>query len=102
MIGVVGLGFVGLTTALGFAHKGYKVYGYDISREKAEHFRRGQVPFYEPGLDKHLKKSLQKNFFLADNLDDVINKCEVVFFCVGTPTNAKGRADLSYLKSACH
>lgn len=48
MIGVIGLGFVGLTTSLGFAHQGYKVYGYDISKSRRDELRRGQMPFHEP------------------------------------------------------
>ena len=36
MITVLGLGFVGLTTALGFAEKGFKVYGYDVNKEKLQ------------------------------------------------------------------
>ncbi|MDR0819670.1 MAG: sortase, partial [Oscillospiraceae bacterium] len=50
-VAVIGLGFVGLTTALGFAEKGYEVYGYDINENRTETISCGKLPFLEPGLD---------------------------------------------------
>ena len=47
MIGVVGLGFVGLTTSVGLALKGNTVLGYDIDRRRMAQIKNGVVPFYE-------------------------------------------------------
>ena len=44
---VVGLGYVGLTTALGLANLGHSVLGVDTDTEKLALLSRGQVPFYE-------------------------------------------------------
>ena len=51
MITVIGLGFVGLTTALGFAEKGFKVYGYEINNQRYKQISKGNVPFHEPSLN---------------------------------------------------
>lgn len=100
MITVIGLGFVGLTTALGFSEKGFKVFGYDIDKEKVEFIKNNQLPFYEKGLDKALAENLGKNFCIVENLKNAIENSEVVFLCVGTPSDKKGHADLKYIKSA--
>ena len=100
MITVIGLGFVGLTTALGFSEKGFKVFGYDIDKEKVEFIKNNQLPFYENGLDKALAENLGKNFCIVENLKNAIENSEVVFLCVGTPSDEKGHADLKYIKSA--
>lgn len=62
MITILGLGFVGLTTALGFAHLGYKVYGFDVNKERVEILKSGKLPFWEPHMDEVLQAQLNKNF----------------------------------------
>lgn len=99
-IAVIGLGFVGLTTALGFSEKGYTVYGYDADPQKMAQFRAGVVPFHEPGLKPALDRHLDHGFILADNLDQSVRPAQVIFFCVGTPRRADGSVDLAYVLSA--
>lgn len=101
MIGVLGLGFVGLTTALGLAEKtGLPVYGWDPNREKTGAIGRGEVPFHEPGLGEALGRQLGKGFLLASSGEEVARRCQVLFFCVGTPQDRTGKADLSMLAGA--
>jgi UDPglucose 6-dehydrogenase len=100
MITVFGLGFVGLTTALGFSHFGYKVYGVDIDAKKKGSIRRGRLPFLEKGLDAALAKHLGRNFTVADDARKAVRDSEVVFFCVGTPCGEDGEADLEHLFGA--
>ncbi|OIJ10771.1 UDP-glucose 6-dehydrogenase [Anaerobacillus arseniciselenatis] len=100
MITVIGLGFVGLTTALGFSEKGYRVYGYDIDEKKLNRFKAGEVPFYEPILDKTLQKHSNNNFMMVKNLEDAIKNSEMIFICVGTPSKEDGSVDLSYISEA--
>ncbi|MHB9292364.1 UDPglucose 6-dehydrogenase [Hollandina sp. SP2] len=99
-IGVFGLGFVGLTTALGFAEKGYLVKGYDVDNSRLHSITQGIVPFLEPGLDEALSRHLGIKFVPVFNPIEAIQKSDVIFFCVGTPCGAKGKADLTYLFSA--
>ena len=48
VVTVFGLGFVGLTTAIGFAEKGITVHGLDVDRQRMNTLREGRIPFYEP------------------------------------------------------
>lgn len=45
VVTVFGLGFVGLTTAVGFSQKGVKVYGYDVDQPRMETIEAGKLPF---------------------------------------------------------
>lgn len=100
MIVVVGMGFVGLTTALGFAHYGMKVYGIEADERRRETIRQGIVPFAEPGLDTELKAQLNRNFILTDKIEEAMCESDIVFFCVGTPCGEDGKADFTMLKEA--
>ncbi len=100
MIGVIGLGFVGLTTALGFSEKGYTVYGYDIDKGKTDYLKKKKIPFHEPSLPEILDKNLDKTFFIEESLLEVVSKSEIIFYCVGTPTKENGGADLTYIYNA--
>ncbi len=100
MIAVLGLGFVGLTTALGFAEKGYKVYGFDTNEERRSALKKTRLPFHEPYLKDLLRDHLGKNFYIVDDLDRAIQESEVMFFCVGTPSKKTGETDLTYLTKA--
>lgn len=100
MITVIGLGFVGLTTALGFSDKGYHVYGYDIDQKKKQQLRKGYIPFYEPYLDEKLKQHLNKSFTIVDDLQEAVNNSEIIFLCVGTPSETDGSAYLGYILDA--
>lgn len=99
-ISVFGLGFVGLTTALGFAHHGYNVYGIDVDEEKKQILRDGKLPFIEKGLDTALSKYVNKNFIVCDNVKEAVEKSDFIFYCVGTPYTDNGEADLQFLIAA--
>ena len=100
MITVFGLGFVGLTTALGFAHFGYPVYGVDVDMSRKNLIRQGKLPFLEKGLDTALPDNLGKNFIVTDNVKEAVENSEIIFYCVGTPFGESGEADLHYLFAA--
>lgn len=100
MVTVFGLGFVGLTTALGFAHMGYQVYGIDVDERRKATLRNGQLPFLEPKMDEVLRAHLGKNFIITDDVKKAITESEYIYYCVGTPYGKEGSADLTYLFSA--
>jgi UDPglucose 6-dehydrogenase len=100
MITVVGLGFIGLTTALGFSDKGYKVYGVDVDPHRLNTVGNGCIPFHEPHLKEALERNLNRTFFLSDSLEHCLKESAIVFYCVGTPCCGDGAVDLSYLKEA--
>lgn len=102
VITVFGLGFVGLTTSLGFAEYGHKVYGVEVSPERLATIRDGRLPFLEEGLDKALTRHLDKNFFPidSDGVAKAVSESDCVYYCVGTPYGKDGQADLKYLFGA--
>ncbi|MGE7903196.1 nucleotide sugar dehydrogenase [Peribacillus sp. NPDC094092] len=97
MITVLGMGFVGLTTALGLCEKKQIVYGYDINKEKIEKLKRGEIPFYEPHLKNYLEKHLGENLKLVNNLESAIENSHIIFFCMGTPSKENGSCNLEYM-----
>lgn len=99
-ITVLGLGHIGLPTALGFAEVGYSVVGADDDAKKVDLIRAGQPSFYEPGLTDLLVKHLQSGRFqpLAD-IDSAVRAGTIIFICVGTPQKATGQADLSQVEA---
>ncbi len=100
MVTVVGLGFVGLTTALGFAEYGHKVYGIEANEARMATIQSGRLPFLEPGLDETLKRHLGKNFIPTADWESALADSECVYYCVGTPYGEDGQADLTYLYGA--
>lgn len=100
VVTVVGLGFVGLTTALGFAEYGHKVYGIEINKERLDVIKGGKLPFMELGLDAALVRHLGKNFIPTGEWKAAVTESDCVYFCVGTPYGEDGSADLTYLFNA--
>jgi UDPglucose 6-dehydrogenase len=93
-IGVIGTGYVGLVTAAGLAELGSEVYCVDIDAEKIERLRRGEVPIYEPGLDRLLESNRERLHFSTD-LAEALEHARLLFVAVGTPPTHSGDADLS-------
>ncbi len=99
-ITVVGLGFVGLTTALGFSEKGFKVFGYDIAHKYRSLLQKGSISFHEPGLQEALRRHGEDRFVIVDELDEAVLSSQFVFLCVGTPRSVDGSVDLTQLFTA--
>ena len=100
MIAVLGLGFVGLTTALGFAEKGFRVRGFDVDKAKTDSISSGKIPFFEADMQDVLDRRLNHGFTVSETLEDAVSDSDVVFLCVGTPSDENGKADLTYLLTA--
>lgn len=98
-IGVVGLGYVGLTLALTLADLGFRVRGFDTDPRVAKSLRSGRPHFFENGLEDILKNNLNKSFEVIDNFKDTDN-CDVYFIAVGTPLASNKKPNLYHLKSA--
>jgi len=98
-VGVVGLGFVGLSLASVLGAKGYKVLGFDSDKSKSRMIKNGTAPFYEPELEYTLRSALKKGFTTIEELADIVNDCKLIFITVGTPQQRDGSIDLSLIKS---
>lgn len=99
-IAVLGLGHVGLPTALGFADLGWPVIGIDKDTAKTERISRGEVPFYEVGVEELLRKHLDSGrFTLESDVAGATQKSDVFFVCVDTPQRENGAPDLSMVEA---
>ena len=98
-IGIIGLGFVGLSLTCVLSSKGYDIVGIDVDKEKCKKIINGITPFYEPGLEGILKNGLKRKLKISDNFS-LINNCDLIFVTVGTPQNVSGAIDLSIIKKA--
>jgi len=97
-ISVIGMGFVGLTLATFLASRGIDVTGIEIDKSKANMIRQAKPPFYEPNLEKLLKKTLKHSLKIQTTIP---NNSDIIFLCVGTPSKESGEIDLVHIKSAC-
>ena len=99
-IAVVGMGHVGLPTALGLAELGWNVIGVDSDSEKISLLQSGKAWFYEPGLTELLLRHLRTGKFqLMTHVGGAVREATVVFICVGTPQSDNGEADLSQVET---
>jgi len=102
-ISIAGTGYVGLSTAVGFAIKGYKVITFTHDPEKAAKINKGIPPFYEPELQENLKKVVDEELLkcMLNGIETILNT-DITFIATGTPSRSDGSIDLQYIeKSAC-
>lgn len=99
-IAVVGCGHVGLVTGVGLAAVGHSVTAIDISPQQVDFINRGQVPFYEPGVELALGDAMSQGRFQASlDLGRVV-EADLIMICVETPSADDGSIDLSVLREA--
>ncbi len=98
-IGVLGLGYVGLTLALTLADLGFKVRGFDTNNEVMASLARKKAHFFEEGIQQILKDNLGKSFEPVKDFRSE-NNCDIYFIAVGTPLNTKREPMLEYLENA--
>lgn len=98
-IGIVGLGYVGLTLGLTLAGLGFKVKGMDVNPEIIKLLKKGKTHFYEDGLQTLLRDNYGNNFSTVSDFRKK-NNCDIYFITVGTPLDTHNRPDLEYLTHA--
>ena len=100
-LGVIGTGYVGLTTGACFAHLGHHVVCGDIDQRKVDLLNNGHIPIVEAGLEQIVRDARS-----AGRLEFVFGAgaaaadADIVFLCVPTPQSEDGSADLSYIETA--
>lgn len=96
VLSVIGHGYVGLVTASVFADLGNTVWVIGRNREKIEKLQKGSVPFYEPGLEEVVQRTVKAGHLkFTFDYQEAIAQSEVVFIAVGTTSKDSGEADLS-------
>jgi len=101
----IGAGYVGGPSMAMIAYKcpDYLVTVVDINSERIDAWNSSQLPVYEPGLDKIIKKTRGKNLFFSKDIENQIRDNDIIFVSVNTPTKTYGAgadmaADLQYLE----
>ena len=101
-IAMVGSGYVGLVSGACLAQFGHDVTCIDKVADKVAQLRKGEIPIYEPGLDKLVVDNMRAGRLTFDtSLAQAVSNADAVFIAVGTPTRrGDGHADLTYVHSA--
>ncbi len=100
-LSMVGTGYVGLVTGVCLANTGNDVVCLDVDEEKVERLRRGECPIYEPGLTELMKKNIEAGRLrFTTDPGEAHRDAEMIFICVGTPSDERGHTDLRYIEAA--
>ncbi len=99
---MIGTGYVGLVSGVCFADLGNDVICVDKDAKKIELLSKGKIPIYEPGLTELVIKNYKnKRLRFSMDLKKSVKESDIIFICVGTPTQKKGSsADLSQIFNA--
>ena len=101
IIGVVGVGYVGLTTGACLAHIGHTVVCGDVDAEKINRLRNGEIPIVEEGLTEIVSEGISTGRLeFVVGATEVAERSDIVFLCVPTPQDDDGSADLSFIEAA--
>lgn len=97
-ISIIGSGYVGVVTGIGFSELGHNITFIDIDNEKIKKLNDGVPPIYEKGLKELMARNKTKNRFHATKNYEEILKTDITFICVSTPSKDDGSIDLKYIK----
>jgi UDPglucose 6-dehydrogenase len=101
-IAMIGTGYVGLVSGACFSEFGVTVTCVDKDAGKIERLHKGEIPIYEPGLEKLVEQNVKAGrLFFTTDLKAAVAEADAVFIAVGTPSRrGDGHADLSYVYAA--
>ena len=100
---IIGTGYVGLVTGVGFASLGNTVSFVDLDEEKILKLNNKEIPFFEPGLEEHFQnvETFSRMSFTSSYKDINWDIIDVAFICVQTPNNLETNSvDTKFLESA--
>jgi len=98
-ISIFGLGYVGTVSAGCLARDGHEVIGVDPLRVKVELINAGRSPVIEADIGDIIAAAVKAGRLRAtEDQDQAISETELSFVCVGTPSQANGNLDISYVR----
>lgn len=99
-IGIIGLGYVGLPTAIGFRDAGFTVWGVDVSQKTVDTIRAGKNPTGDPDVDDLVPKPGAERWHISTSTAMAVQNCDIVLVTVPTPITHDLKPDLSYIEDA--
>jgi len=99
-IGIVGLWHLGCVLSAAWSKLGFKVVGFDYSKDLINNLNQIQPPIYEPNLEETLKLSIEKNKLSFTNDIKLLRDCDFIFLAYDTPVLDNDESDLTPLQRA--
>ena len=99
-VGIIGLGYVGLPTAIGFRDAGFNVWGVDLSEHIVDCLLEGKNPLGDPDLDDMIPTPGSERWHITTSTAEATAQCDVLIVTVPTPVSEDLKPDLSYVESA--
>lgn len=100
-LSIIGTGYVGLCIAVCFADRGYRVITSDLNKKNIELINNGIAPFYEPQLERMLKRVVSNGHLEAVySREKAVLESDISFITVGTPSREDGSIDLRFIETA--
>src|SRR5665647_1175257 len=96
VVGIIGLGYVGLPLAVGFAQAGINVIGFDKSSDKVDKINRGDN-YIKDIRDAVLREVVESIKLRATTDFSKIKECDALLICVPTPLDRFRKPDMSYI-----
>ena len=100
IVGVVGLGYVGLPTAIGFHDSGFHVWGCDTSTSVIEALHEQRNPIGDAALDDQIPRTDIDTWNITQSLEELTSNCDIILVTVPTPITPDSKPDLSYVFDA--
>lgn len=98
---VIGLGYVGLPTAVFFGEQGFDVIGSDIDKNKIELIKKGNSPIPELKLDSRIENAISSGKLnVTTQVSESVSLSDIILIIVPTPITRMKQPDLSYIISA--
>ncbi len=100
-LSMVGTGYVGLVTGVCLSSVGNDVVCLDVDEGKIAKLKKGECPIYEPGLTEIMERGIASGrLCFTTNAMEAHRDADMIFICVGTPSDENGHTDLKYIMSA--
>ncbi len=99
-VGIIGLGYVGLPTAIGFHDAGFTVWGVDVSQRTVDKILQGKNPTGDPDVNDIIPQPGADRWNITTSATEAVPNCDIVLVTVPTPITDDLKPDLSFVEAA--